>query len=320
MFPVFYSPDYTLSSHGFDTTRKSRWVAESLQANPIPSVRLLPPGPHDIFHSIAAVHDLPYLEALMRGIPRELAESNDLRWDDGLWVMVQASTRGIVQATAVASWGTLPVTGSLSSGLHHARKDRGAGYCTLNGLAIAAYSIAHCGGDVLIIDLDAHCGGGTYSIVQENRRVWNRVWHLDVSTDPEDSYTPTPFAVQSARHTLDIITDADAYLPTIAKRLKDLASIMHPSAMNPHFSVCIYNAGMDPYEGCAVGGLRGITKEILRARERLVFEWCRTHKIPVAFALAGGYVGPNLTKDELVSLHRLTIQTASETFFPNPPL
>ena len=68
---------------------------------------------------------------------------------------------------------------------------------------------------------------------------------------------------------------------------------------------------MDPFEGCAIGGLRGITREILAARERLVFEWCEARSLPVAFVLAGGYVGDRLDEEGLVDLHRLTLSTAA---------
>ncbi len=33
--PVFYSHDYLLAVHTFDTTRKAGWVAQSLQRQPL---------------------------------------------------------------------------------------------------------------------------------------------------------------------------------------------------------------------------------------------------------------------------------------------
>lgn len=72
----------------------------------------------------------------------------------------------------------------------------------------------------------------------------------------------------------------------------------------------LYNAGMDPFESCITGGLAGITEEILRERERMVFGYYRAMGIPVAFALAGGYVGIGLSQKGLVDLHRVTIEAA----------
>jgi hypothetical protein len=68
---------------------------------------------------------------------------------------------------------------------------------------------------------------------------------------------------------------------------------------------------MDPYEHCDIGGLTGINREILTERERTVFDWCRAEGLPVAFVLAGGYTGSQVTQAELVDLHRLTISAAA---------
>jgi hypothetical protein len=78
------------------------------------------------------------------------------------------------------------------------------------------------------------------------------------------------------------------------------------------FDLCLYNAGMDPFEGCSTGGLTGITRGILAARETLVFEWCRQKAAAVAFVLAGGYIGWGLDAHGLVDLHRLTLAAAAE--------
>ena len=63
------------------------------------------------------------------------------------------------------------------------------------------------------------------------------------------------------------------------------------------FDLCLYNAGMDPHASCALGGLAGIAgiaDAILAERERLVFAWCQERGLPIAFVLAGGYVGRGL--------------------------
>ena len=76
------------------------------------------------------------------------------------------------------------------------------------------------------------------------------------------------------------------------------------------FDLVIYNAGMDPHEESAIGGLAGITTSVIAERERLVFEWARQRGVGVAFTLAGGYTGGRLDRERLVELHRLTIAAA----------
>jgi hypothetical protein len=43
----------------------------------------------------------------------------------------------------------------------------------------------------------------------------------------------------------------------------------------------------------------------------MVFEWALIRRIPVTFVLAGGYVGKNLSQEELVLLHRFTIEASA---------
>ena len=81
--------------------------------------------------------------------------------------------------------------------------------------------------------------------------------------------------------------------------------------LSAHVDLVIYNAGMDPHERCSTGGAAGITTEVLRKREEMVFTWAREHGYPVSFALAGGYSGGRLSREELVDLHRMTIQAAT---------
>jgi len=288
---LFYSPAYGLAGYSFDTTRKAAWIAESLAQAPIPGIRLCAPAPLDEA-AVAAVHDSAYVTAVRIGRPRSLAESQEFSWDPGLWPMVLASNGGVVAAAQAAL--QEGVAGSLSSGLHHARYDSGAGYCTFNGLALAARAVLAAGArSVLILDLDAHCGGGTYTLIRDDPAIWQ----LDVAVHIFDHYLPR------GRGTRDLVGTAAAYLPTIRARLAALA--------DHAFDLCLYNAGMDPHEDCLIGGLPGITDAILAEREQLVFRWCLRRGLPIAFVPAGGYIGGRLDIPHLVALHRLTLAAAA---------
>jgi acetoin utilization deacetylase AcuC-like enzyme len=286
---LFYSADYALAAHSFETTRKAKWIADSFERRPIERLGLVAPRPLTEDEA-AAVHDAAYVAAVRTGEPRGLAQSQGFSWDSGLWRMVLASNGGAVAAAREAM--RAGIAGSLSSGLHHARRDRGAGFCTFNGLALAARAALAAGAErVLVLDLDAHCGGGTHSLVGTDPRIR----HVDVAVNDFDTYAPAP------GNSLDRVGEAAEYLPAVERQLERLGA----------FDLCLYNAGMDPHEDCPVGGLRGITGETLAARERLVFGWARAHRTPIAFVLAGGYLGPQLDVDALVALHRLTLEAAA---------
>ena len=240
------------------------------------------------------VHEPEYVDAVRTGTPRALAQAQGFDWDAGLWPMVLASNGGVLAAARDAMRNG--IAGSLSSGLHHARRGAGAGYCTFNGLVVAALEVLADGaGSVLILDLDAHCGGGTASLIADDPRIWQ----FDVSVDRYDAYASGP------RARLHLLDSGIELLPEIERGLEDVARDW------PRFELCLYNAGMDPFEACADGGRPGIDRDVLRRRERLVFDWCRQRRLPVAFVLAGGYVGAQLDAPGLVGLHRLTLEAAA---------
>lgn len=295
MAQLFYAPAYVCAGYSFDTTRKAGWIASSLGDRPIPGIALREPLPLTR-EQVVQVHDDAYVRAVETGSPRELAESQGFDWDAALWRMVLASNGGVVAAALAALAGG--VAGSLSSGLHHARHARGAGFCTFNGLVLAANAAIAAGARaVMILDLDAHCGGGTESLVAADPRVWQ----FDVSVCAFDRYPATE------RARLEIARDGATYMAAVARAL-DAAG-----GCGVRFDLCLYNAGMDPFEGCATGGAPGVTRDLLAERERLVFDWCRARRLPVAFALAGGYVGDRLDEAGLVDLHRLTLAAAAGT-------
>jgi acetoin utilization deacetylase AcuC-like enzyme len=289
--PVFYSDAYVLGGYAFDTTRKARWVAESLRERPIAGIELREPRSLDE-EDLVAVHDPDYVTAVRTGEPLDLAESNGFSWDPGIWPMTLASNGGAVAAALAALGGR--TAGSLSSGLHHARRSSGAGFCTFNGLALAARRAIGAGArGVLILDLDAHCGGGTAELLADEPAVAA----VDVAVDASDRYR------ERGRFTLDVVREAAAYLPTLRRRLDALEPLA--------FDLVLYNAGMDPFERCHVGGRAGMTRALLAEREEMVFAWCRAQHLPVAFVLAGGYSNDMFPQAELVDLHRLTIEAGA---------
>jgi len=292
---LFYSPDYVASGHSFDTTRKARWIADSVAQAPIQGIELHAPAPLTR-DDVIAIHDPAYVQAVETGEPRHLAESQGFQWDQALWRAVLSSNGGAVAAARAAM--ESGVAGSLSSGLHHARYAAGAGFCTFNGLVIAAKAALAAGARaVLIVDLDAHCGGGTASLIAGEPRIRQ----IDVSVSSVDQYP------SSEQCRLVMVRDGSEYLPCVRRALDQV------DHAGDGFDLCLYNAGMDPFGDCAIGGLAGITHEHLAEREQIVFEWCAGRRLPVAFVLAGGYIGSRLDQAGLVALHRLTLSAAARS-------
>lgn len=286
---VFHSPAFNHAGASFDTHVKSAGVADAIRARH-PGIEIASPRAA-LKSELRAVHDDAYVDALMTGEPVERAESNGFSWSPDLLAGVLASTGGVRDAALHALSGHC-VSGSLSSGLHHAGPGYGRGYCTVNGLPIAALAARAAGAHrILILDLDAHCGGGTAAIIQGH----SGIEQLDVSVIAYDCYDT------DSQSRLVMASGVD-YLATVRSELNGVRA---PEDID----LVVYNAGMDPHE--SAGGVVGVSSDVIREREHLVFSWASQHDIPVAFVLAGGYARSGYALDEVVNLHMETIAAAS---------
>ena len=149
---------------------------------------------------------------------------------------------------------------ALCSGFHHASYGAGGGFCTFNGLVVAAFEARKAGAKkVGILDLDEHYGNGTDNIIK-TLRLSKWVEHFTAG--------------------------AHYVKPSQAKTfLKAL-----PGIMRQRFHGCdvlIVQLGADPYVLDPLGGW--LTMEQLAMRDRIVFETARQMGLPVAWNLAGGY-------------------------------
>jgi acetoin utilization deacetylase AcuC-like enzyme len=288
---LYYHPDYCRPELDFATTRKASWVYADILANPLLGITWMEPAPVNEAQ-LALVHTAEYINAIKTGKAGALARSSGLKWDAGVWKAVTRSTGGAVEA-ALDALKNRKNTGSLSSGLHHARRGVGAGFCTFNGLALAAKEALLAGAQrVLILDLDAHGGGGTHRIIKDEPRNVQ----LDLMTcDYDDYWAHAPSVCR-------LVKNAESYLPLLTSHLRELAAI--------HFDLCLYNAGVDPHEDDEVGGISGITAELLQRRDAAVFNWARRRDVPVSFVLAGGYPNAKHTQAAVVALHRQTVAAA----------
>jgi len=285
---VYYSPAYHDTDVVFDTTVKSRHVAELIAGRE--DCRIVAPDPVDA-SDLVLVHDDAYVRAVRDGTPIDLASSNGIGWDDRLYLAVATSTGGIVQA-ALRALATGSITASLSSGLHHAGPESGRGFCTFNGIALAALLALRAGAlRVLIIDLDAHCGGGTARIIDGVEGIEQ----IDVSTQRFDQYASRPDARLR-------ISGADGYLGTVERMLDEVPD---PAGVD----LVIYNAGMDVHE--EAGGDAGFTTDLVVDREHLVLGWAVAQGLPVAFTLAGGYTGHGRDLAGVAELHLETFRAAA---------
>jgi acetoin utilization deacetylase AcuC-like enzyme len=306
---VHYSPDYVAAAHAFDTTRKAAWVADAVRD--LPGVTIVAPSPAwqpaAVETAIRRVHDDAYVDALATGVPRHLAESQGFRWDPGLWTAVRASTAGVLSAVdavlgpggTVADGPGVRLSGSLSSGMHHAKHATGDGFCTVNGLVVAAmHAIERYDVDVTVLDVDAHAGGGTDELLRMHGRSLqlDRVRHLDLTTKPYDSYAELPPRAGDLNiEDVALDGDDDAYLAAVDTLLAVLPTV--GVGDRPH--LVLHNAGMDPSPR--------ITFAALDERERRVAAALTSRGLAGVFVLAGGYTW-SASQDEVAAAHASTVR------------
>jgi acetoin utilization deacetylase AcuC-like enzyme len=271
---VFYNDTYVLDK-GVETRTKARPLARMITEGEVPGVTLK--SPQSVTREqLLQIHDARYLDELWSKDPKFLAS-------------ILASTGGVLAALNQAMIDG--ASGTLSSGLHHAQRGAENGLCYLNGLALVVHVAIerYVLTDVGILDTDAHWGGGTFQLVGNNPKV--RI--SDVTVSDFDRWQSS-----ESRHHLKMVSDPKTYLDEVKQALMHLEGI----------ELLVYNAGMDPFEDCGTGGKRGITREILEERERLVAQWCIDTKTPALFTLAGGYTGHNLDLEGVARLHLPTIR------------
>jgi acetoin utilization deacetylase AcuC-like enzyme len=289
---IYWDNKYVDTEQAFDTTRKSELVADLIiKSHEETGIALVAPKIEFLSTAEALIerlHHEDYFRALRTGAPASLASSNGFQWDEGIWDMAVHSTAGILNAihdTEKRPFGS--VNGSLSSGLHHADPRQGMGFCTVNGLAIGAY-YAHTEGHakkrVLILDFDAHCGGGTMSFITEVGMHW--VDQIDLSTNAFDAYVAT------GNHELVIHRgDEDSYLQEAWSLLDGIKW--------DDYDLVLYNAGIDPHPRISVNGLA--------QRDELVFNRIFQETLPCVFVLAGGYTSSYGTMEEVADTHFNTV-------------
>jgi acetoin utilization deacetylase AcuC-like enzyme len=292
---LFHADRAPAAARGVDGADEAGRVLESLRAKPLPGLMLRAAVPVSAAR-LSLVHSRDYLRAVEEGWPRALAQSPGMDWDAGRFPAACAQIGGLL-AASVEAMRLRGCAGTLAGGFAHARRARGNAGCTFNGLALAAIeALARGARRVLVIDANAGCAGGTHELVAD----YPRIHQLDLAVSAFDRYEPTPWS------SLDLIGLAADYLPTLRTRLAALEPIA------PDFDLCLYAAGVDAHEQSATGGLRGIDLAMLAARERLVCEWCRGHRIPLAFAGGGG--GAGLPDSLHLGLSRLGLQAALDCF------
>ncbi|MCM2267129.1 MAG: histone deacetylase [Elusimicrobiales bacterium] len=212
-------------------------------------------------------------------------------------------TRAVARAHLMNAGGTLAAAAlalkngvgiNCGGGSHHARRERGAGFCLLNDIAVAVKKLLkeRRVKRALVVDLDAHQGDGTAAILEGDRRVFTFSVHNQEIYPEKKEKSSMDIGLKPGTGDRTYLAVLRAELPRVLDRFR------------PDFAV--YVAGADVYRGDLLGGFK-LTMGGIKERDAFVLAECRRRKIPVALTLSGGYA-KNFA--DTVRIHANTVEEA----------
>lgn len=229
---------------------------------------------------LALAHSPAYIKAIGDGsISPQAMREIGFPWSEAMAERARRSVGATIAACRAAF--RAGVAGNIAGGTHHASADKGGGFCVFNDAAVAARLLqAEWGRSqsrplrVAVIDLDVHQGNGTARIFQGDPTVFT------LSIHGQKNF---PFRKEAGDLDVELPDGCrdDEYLLALELALADLERRFEPGLV-------IYLAGADPHEGDRLGRLK-LSWDGLEARDRRVFDWAFQRRIPLAFAMAGGY-------------------------------
>lgn len=284
--------------------RKFQLVADGLAGRAFARVEApAPVTPNEL----GLVHTPAYLDAVRTGEPRALAESQKFPWSPLLWPSVLLTNGGALAAAGRAL--DDGIAAAIASGFHHSHADHGEGFCTFNGLVVAAEVLRKAGrlASVAVLDLDLHYGNGTASLCA------SRPWLFNCSIYGNDYWQNKAYRdVENVRHP-DGANHVSIALPNGSGRKTLLAALERGMANVLAYGrpdLVLYQAGADPYREDPYSPL-ALDHADLRERDRTVFAWAKRESLPLAWVLAGGYT-PELSK--VVEVHLGTFDAAAAIY------
>ena len=297
---VYYATQFVLplpAGHRFPMA-KYQLLRERLTAE-LPEIELMQAMPATD-GELALVHAPAYIEAICDGsIDSKVMREIGFPWSLAMAERARRSVGATIAACRVAF--KQGVAANVAGGTHHACADRGGGFCVFNDAAVAARLMQAEWGrshrralNVAIVDLDVHQGNGTARIFRGDPSVFTLSLHGQKNF---------PFRKEAGDLDVELADGCgdDEYLGALEHALGELERRFEPGLV-------IYLAGADPHEGDRLGRLK-LSWDGLEARDRRVFDWAWQRRIPLGFAMAGGY---GLRIEDTVQVQVNTFKVAAQ--------
>ena len=194
---------------------------------------------------------------------------------------MRLASQGTVDAT-LFSWKNQCNTVNIGGGYHHAKPNKGEGFCVFSDIGIAIKKLQEINPDikVLYVDLDAHQGNGVSDIFKNDDNISIFDMYGGFNYPVIHLYGLCPEGVDY-HVALDMGVDDVEYLQLLKEKLPQAIAMQKPD-------IIFYNAGTDILIGDPLGQL-SVTVNGIIERDEFVFEQGEDNSIPVVMVLSGGY-------------------------------
>jgi acetoin utilization deacetylase AcuC-like enzyme len=228
------------------------------------------------YEDMVLVHDEDYLTKIKDPLKvAQLLRIGEVDpWDSYILEFFRTVTGGtILAAEHVIKRGG--VVFNLGGGFHHAQRDRAAGFCLINDVAITIekvrlkYDLSR----ILIIDLDYHQGDGNLEFFRDNSDVFTFSMHA------------TKWIEAEKERNIDILlphhVSGSEYMNILRSTIEPIFNSFDPELV-------IYIAGSDPYEHDTLCDLN-LSREEMLERNLYVTNLVKNRKLPMVVVAGGGY-------------------------------
>lgn len=293
--PIYTHPDYTLSlpeKHTFPMQRyrsvERRLLARAREEGVLEQLHMVAEIPLSSLDEIERAHCSEYIRKFAAGtLTAKEQRAIGFPWSEDLVRRTLRITGATLAATRDVLERGCSHSANLAGGTHHAFKAHGEGFCIVNDIAVATRMAQHEHGTerTVVVDLDVHQGNGTASIFSNDANVFTFSLHGD------NNY-PWKSRVLGS---LDIgVADdvaASEYLDAVSSGLARIDDEFLVGSSDATPPLVFYQAGVDPLAADRLGRL-SLTRDDLRARNALVFDWCARRGAPCVVTMGGGYSRP----------------------------
>ena len=296
---VVYSPGYLINlggmekMHPFDIRKYEKIHNGLINDGLLTEEQTLKPAPLTqddllLIHSKEYLEDLQERKKIAEYLEAPILQYAPLKLDRAvLGPFLRASGGTLLAARQALETG---IGINIGGGYHHAKPDRGEGFCLYADVPIAIRKLQSekLIERALVIDVDVHQGNGTIVCLPDDST-------FTFSMHQGDIY-PTPKEIGDLDVELSGGMKDEEYLEIMAEHLPKILD-------ESEADICFIVGGCDTLDGDPLASLK-MTADGIVKRDHAIIQACEQRNMPVVLTLSGGY-SPDAWKSQYMSIKNI---------------